>query len=388
MPTKPKIALVTCATENYTYAFPAFLRAISRNIYHLQKIAKVKADIKLFIVGDATLQQDAVQREIGLHFNDQNNVQVEVFTANWTEGENYQKHAQLTIAQMRTKTFELARAWGADYCWSLDSDVLVPDNGLACALQVLAFDNGYYSIACCPYPSQGGGSFMTGFGDRFNPIYADFNLDEREVSDENDKEWQAINKRIGDEPENVSLHKERFELRKKIEKESPPIHNGNIWKLISEKGWRPRGWFDYAYPAIGRGAIVPVTWCGFGATLMNAEALAAADFTGYDGGGTEDLYICYQRWAPRRLKLGTLAHVPCDHIVRTGATKKLVHCRTYHEEHKATEGHLRREFRPWYQHNIGEQFDEKNDGKPDNVDQLPDNPTKQRKRTKALKRGK
>ena len=383
---KPKIAIVTCATKGYTYALPAFLRAISRNVYHLQKISKVKAEIQLFLVGDNELKTDDVQRELDLHFNAHNKVTVTILAANWTEGENYKKHAQLTIAQMRTKTFELARGWGADFCWSLDSDVLVPDNGLQCSLQMLDFDNGYYSIACCPYPSQGGGAFLTGFGDRFNPIYADFKLDEREVSEKNLALMKKADEKILNDPDNPDLHKKRYELRKRVEKESPPIHGGNIWKLISEKGWRPRGWFDFAYPAIGKGSVVPVKWCGFGATLMNAEALACADFTGYDGNGTEDLYICYLRWEPRRLRLCTLAHIPCDHIVRTGTDKKLVHCAAYHEEDKGTKGHLRRTFKPWYQHNVGEVYDEKNDGVPaKSKEQEIANPTKRKPKNRKLK---
>jgi hypothetical protein len=373
-----KIAIVTCATEGYTYALPAMLRAVSRNIYRLQKLQTGEDyKVRVVMVGDANLASFK-EEAISLLPPD---VGVVVRTEAWTEGENYQKHAQLTIAQMRTRTFEEARRWGADFCWSLDSDVLPPDNALLCSLQMLEFDGGYYSVACCPYPSQGGGSFLTGRGTHYNPILPDFDLEEREVPKAVLAKWDKVSAQLAKDPENVSLQGERHALMKEIEKTCPPKYGGNIWKLNAEHGWRPRGWFDFAYPALGRGAVVPTDWCGFGATLMNSEALAAADFTGYDGSGTEDLFIVWKRWFPRRLLLCSIPHCPCDHVVRTGESRKIVHTFAYHEEHDVTKGHLRREFRPWYQHIPGEVYDPENNGVPDRGEQPEiESPTGQRKK--------
>ena len=367
------IAITTCATKSYTYALSALLRAIQRNIYHLSSQENpLVHQFHLILVGDEEVETFADEAR-GL----MPQVQVHLHTEGWTEGANYQKHAQLTIAQMRSKMFEISRSLEVDACWSLDSDVIPPDNALLCSLQMLEFDGGYYSVACCPYPSQGGGSFLTGHGTRTNPIMPDFDLSEREVPKDMLKEWDDIEEKINKEPEEPEHHRERFELQKRIEKECPPKHGGNIWKLNAEHGWRRRGWFDFAYPAIGRGAIVPTDWAGFGATLMNRNALAAADFTGYDGNGTEDLFIIWKRWYPRRLRLCSIPHCPCDHIVRTGESKKIVHTFAYHEEHPETMDHLRREFRPWYQHTPGEDHDEKNDGVPDyGQDEVKESPTK------------
>jgi len=54
---------------------------------------------------------------------------------------------------------------------------------------------------------------------------------------------------------------------KRIEKYPP---KSNVF-VANGKKWRRRGWFDFAYPAIGKGAIVPSDWCGFGATMMNKK---------------------------------------------------------------------------------------------------------------------
>jgi hypothetical protein len=53
---------------------------------------------------------------------------------------------------------------------------------------------------------------------------------------------------------------------------------------------------DAAYPGLGIGAVVPSDRCGFGCTLMSKRALSLAQFDGYDGSGTEDLYMVWKRW--------------------------------------------------------------------------------------------
>lgn len=198
---KKRVAIVTCATKSYTYAIEAFMRAVSRNIYHLNRHNPDEYEFKIIFVGDQVAWQKA-SSVMNTHFDAD---QIDNFISDeWSEGENYKKHAQLTIAQMRTKTFEKARRWNADFCWSLDSDVLVPDNALLCSLQMLSFDRGYYSIACCPYPSQGGGSFLTGRGTRFNTILPDFDFEERDVSEEVAEQWKAICDAFDADPEFIT----------------------------------------------------------------------------------------------------------------------------------------------------------------------------------------
>ena len=236
-------------------------------------------------------------------------------------------------------------------------------------MQMLEFDEGYYSIACCPYPSQGGGGFLCGRGTRQNQIAQDFSFEEREVDESIVLDREKIIKEIkdlkpGDDGEAQKLHERKAKIERDAQDNAPPKHGGNLWKIMAEGGWRPRGWFDQAYPAIGEGSIVPTDWCVFGATLLNYDALAAVYFTGYSGAGSEGLFIVWNRWKPRGLRLCAIAHVPCDHIVRTGDDKKIVHTLVSHEQGGEAVGHLRREFKPFYQHSVGEKYSEKNDGKP------------------------
>ena len=110
---------------------------------------------------------------------------------------------------------------------------------------------------------------------------------------------------------------------------------------------------DFAYPGIGEGAVVPSDWCGLGCTLMSKKALALADFNGYDGGGTQDLFLCWHRWHPAGLRLACVPHVVCDHVKREkalvdGQEKDVVsHYRAYHEQAPEYRGHLRVRKQPW-----------------------------------------
>lgn len=343
----------TCATSKYAYALPALLRAVSRNVYRLRRTLQEDLRIVFLLVGDR-----AAWSIVGEEMACFDRIETTSIIHEWKEAMNYQQEAQLVIAQMRSAMFDHARSINADFLWSLDSDVLPPDNALLCSLQMLSFDGGYYSIAFCPYPSQGGGSFMGGFGSPTEVIFRDFNMEERELPQEKLDEWTALQERIQkakeEKPEEVGqLLEQEHEWRKEMEKTCPPKHGGNIWKLIAENGWRQRGWFDYAYPALGKGAVVPIDWCGFGCTLMNWEAIAAADFTGYGGKGTEDLFIIWRRWFPKGLRLCAIPHCPCDHVIRDEKAG-VIHVMTRHESNPETEGHLRKSFLPFQQHKAGE----------------------------------
>jgi len=340
------------------------LRALSRNIYHHRKNYP-DCTYAIILVGDSHIQNYG--NEVSRLLPD---VEILIAEYPWTEGKNYQTHAQLTIAQMRTRCAEEARAWDADYCWSVDSDVIVPDNGLTCSLQMLEFDQGYYSVACCPYPSQGGGGYLCGRGTPQRPILPDFVFEEKEAPTEMLERREQLISIMGKgsfRHQDMSADMAASAIQKIeewVEEHSPAKFGGDVWKIIASYGWRPRGWLDNAYPGIGLGAVVPTDWCGFGATLMNADALAAVDFTGYDGRGTEDLFIVWLRWYPRGLKLCAIPHVPCDHIIRTGSEKKIVHQRGYHETEGEMRGHLRIQSRPFLQQIPGERLAKDNDGVP------------------------
>lgn len=286
--------------------------------------------------------------------------------------ENYKENAQLLIAQMRTAAFCAARALKADYLWSLDSDVLPTHNSLKCMLWSLQFDDGFYSIATCTYPSQGGGGFLGGRGNYHAAILPDQYEDERVIPEEFKKELDenraALTKAHEEKKEEVikELSEKANKMHEKI-KEFPP--KDNVFGLQSEsiksgKGFRKRGWIDHAYPALGLGAMAPSDWCGFGCTLMNKKALVLANFDGYDGKGTEDLYICWHRWNPAGLRINVLLHCPCDHVIRNpGKEGQFVHLQCYHEPEGESIGHLRLRRRPFYSMDAGEKFKIENDGK-------------------------
>lgn len=293
-----------------------------------------------------------------------------------SERKNYKNEVQLMIAQMRTIGTKTLLSEGCDRILSLDSDVLPHHNSIQCMLDVLEFDKGYYSVAQCPYPSQGGGAFLGGRGTPQKHILEDFLEEERAIPKKIKKQKAKAKKdldqfisnlvknRIEKSPEiDQEIEKKHQKLREIDEeiKKCPP--KGNVFKLNS-KAWRRRGWFDYAYPAIGKGSIVPVDWVGFGCTMMNKEAASLCDFSGYNGGGTEDLFIVWNRWYPNNLNIANIAHCPSDHIIRDrGKDGKYIHIMTYHEKEGETIGHLRQKHLPWYSQDLGEEYDLGNDGK-------------------------
>jgi len=277
------------------------------------------------------------------------------------EHKNYQKDAQLVIGQMRTAAFCKARSLGVDLCWSLDSDVLPPPNALRCLKNALEFDLGHYSVAMVTYPSQGGGGFLGGFGTHYRHINPDFFEEERNIPEELAKEVAEVRAALKEKPMDEALHKRHGELNEKINK-CPP--KGNIFEMIAKHGYKRRGWMQDAYPGIGRGAMVPTDWIGFGCTLLNKKALQFAHFDGYEGAGTEDLYIGWRKWFPENIKMAVITHCLCDHVIRNpGKPGKYVLCQAYHEVDGECKDHPRVRHLPWYSFDPGERFDETNDGK-------------------------
>jgi hypothetical protein len=138
-------------------------------------------------------------------------------------------------------------------------------------------------------------------------------------------------------------------LRDRIKK-CPP--DGNVWEITAKYGWRRRGWMDFAYPAIGRGSIVPSDWCGLGCTLLSQKALSLATFEGYDGRGTQDLYLCWHKWHPAGIRIACVPHTACDHVKRKSKedskeSPQIIHYKAYHETQGEFRGHLRVKQDPW-----------------------------------------
>jgi hypothetical protein len=335
----PKLAVTVCATKNYCYAMAAQARRVAPQLRGY--------DAEIILAGDTSKEfraAAAVWRNLGCKVT-----VVELPDA--IEGENYKESAQILIARLRTAVLTRARAAEVDYCWSLDSDVLPPPNALRCMVQMLEFDDGYYGVAACPYPSQGGGAFLCGRGTPQNHILDDFVEEEREIPAELAARRDALEAKFQalTEPASAELQEEARKLREEI-KHCPP--QGNVFAM-NAKRWRRRGWFDHAYPGIGVGAVVPSDWCGFGCTLMGRRALDLAHFDGYEGKGTEDLYVVWTRWHPAGIRIAAIPHCPCDHVIRRrGEDGKQHHdaytlCHAFHEGAGECVGHLRQRHIPW-----------------------------------------
>lgn len=353
-----KTAIATCATKSYCYALPALIRRLHANC----RSAAIN-DAILILVGDTSKEFADCVSFAEKFFPGKVRVQAQ---AEWAESENYKPPVQLVIAQMRAAVVDIARIEGVDALWFLDSDVLPPDNALRCSLDLLAFDAGYYSVAFCPYPSQGGGSFLGGHGSPNDHILSDWTMEESTIP-QRWKDRHAVFAKM--EREHVAARdyakagkcsKILHMIEERVRKRSSP--KGNVFALNAEK-WRRRGWFDFAYPAIGKGAVVPIDWCGFGCTMLNRAAIDACDFSGYAGHGTEDLHVIWRAWNQRGLRIGCIPHCPVSHVVRSHNDKgKVVMVEAYHEEDGECAGHLRQRTRPWYNHLPGEEFREENDG--------------------------
>lgn len=258
--------------------------------------------------------------------------------------ECYKTDAQLIIARIQQKAFSRARELDPEYFWSIESDVLVPPNSMSVLLQALEFDEKYYGIAMVTYPN---GQFLGGRGTPRNHICEDTAEEERRLTDDLKKRIEKRKKdleKLSQDKKRPSKEQEREweKLHEEIKK-CPPM--GNIFELQS-KGWRKRGWMDSAYPAIGRGAILPTDWVGLGCTMMNRKALSLATFEGYELKGTQDLFLCWSRWNPAGIKMCVIPHIVCSHVKRKVGengkrTDEIEIHEAYHEPDGELEGHLR-----------------------------------------------
>lgn len=264
-------------------------------------------------------------------------------------GEHYKNERQIMIATLQSVGFDAARDLGCDLLWSVEADVLPPPNALLVSRQMLEFDSNYYDVAFVTYPSQGGGSFLGGHGSSRQPIAEDFLPEERKLGAWLEKAWRATKDRL-DDPELSREAKDREgdrmqRLAKQIRK-CPP--QKNVFAL-NAKAWRRRGWLDNAWPGIGRGAVIPTDWTGLGCTLMSKRAAQLAHFDGYDGGGTQDLFLNWHRWHPAGLRFCCITHTVCDHVVRdTESPSGFSTLKSYHEQEGETRGHLRFRSTPFY----------------------------------------
>lgn len=323
-----KLTIVTAATKGYLHAWPQLIRAISIAAAHYEEAhfvfstdtSKESKDAEEYCKG--RLPEGWKITVLRLPIED--------------DEKSYKEDAQIRIARLQGAAFEFARRIKSDLCWSVESDTIPTADSLRVLEWTLqmpdSLGNHYYKIAAATYPN---GLFLGGFGTYQNQICEDFLPKERKLKERLKLCFEKCEERLKEKPSDKEM-KRMGRLRERIKK-SPP--DGNIWEVTAKYGWRRRGWMDFAYPGIGLGAIVPSDWCGLGCTLLSKEALSLADFNGYEGKGTQDLFLCWSRWHPAGLKIACVPHVACDHIKRKDG--KIVHYRAYHEREGECRGHLR-----------------------------------------------
>ena len=379
-----RICITICATKNYCYALCAQSRMIVSAILNVPK-GKISGG-EIVLVGDHSEELKHAEGFYKTILPD--NFKVTRFSSDYIESKNYGKEVQKVIAQMRSVAFSYARKHDFDLCWSLDSDVLPSHNSLNCMIQMLEFDNGYYDVACCPYPSQGGGDFLGGRGTDINPILPDVYEDERLFTTELKNKIEEFKKELkeGVWKEGKELDDKRKSLADEIQKMPAKgdvfflnSHTGvrpfvkalkeklkampDAIKIVEEEenenwralGFRRRGWYSSAFPGIGLGAITEVSWFGFGNNLIKRKPLSLATFESYDGKGTEDVFVISKKWRRNGIRMCCLPHCPADHVIRGKSPGEYILLQTYHETVNAEcVGHLRYERRPWYQQVEGE----------------------------------
>jgi hypothetical protein len=340
------IAIATYATKKYFYCWHSVLRHITAAASHHKEAH--------FILATDTSDEAKEALEVARHELPEGwkilsiNINIDD-----SEGEKYKEKSQLLISSLQGAAFSLARKIRATSLWSVESDMLVSAESLRVAEWVLqmpqADGSPYYDVAAVTYFN---GLFLGGFGTPQSAINEDFTMEERKVPARLKNAIKACEARLKECTSKEIPKKEMkrmSRLRDRIKK-CPP--EGNIWEITAKHGWRRRGWMDFAYPAIGRGSIVPSDWCGLGCTLLSQKALSLATFDGYDGRGTQDLYLCWNKWYPAGIRIACIPHTVCDHVKRVdGNSQKVqsgfIHHRAYHDVGEKYRGHLRCDSVPW-----------------------------------------
>jgi hypothetical protein len=332
------IAIVTAATRSYLHAWPQLIRAVAAAASH-------HTDAHFIFATDQSEEAKAAEEFAKGHLPEGWKITTLRLPIE-EDAKDYKEEAQIRIARLQGAAFEFARRIKAAGCWSVESDTIPTADALRVLEWTLqmpdACGDPFYHIAAATYPN---GLFLGGFGDYRHQIAEDFLPSERKIKPRLKLLMEKCEERIKSiQASGLKLQASAFEreqrrmgrLREWVKK-SPP--DGNIWEVTARHGWRRRGWMDHAYPGIGLGAVVPSDWCGLGCTLLSAKALQLCDFTGYEGKGTQDLFLCWSRWKPAGLRIACVPHVVCDHIKRQG--DKIVHHKTWHEQDPAYYGHLR-----------------------------------------------
>jgi hypothetical protein len=347
------IAITVSATRGYLHAWPQCVRAIAAAASHHEEAHFIFSTDES---KEAESAAELAKRELPEGWK------VSVLKHTFQgDSKDYKEEAQLRIASLQGAGFSFARKIRADQCWVVESDTIPPAHALRVLEWTLAMPQAdgrqYYDIAAATYPN---GLFLGGFGDYQHQIAEDFLPEERNLKPRLKILLAKCEERLKAIPRPTNAEEgvkaqaiadkegKRMGRLRELVKKSPPL--GNVFDL-NAKGYRRRGWMDYAYAGIGLGAVVPSDWCGLGCTLLSKAALAHADFTGYEGKGTQDLFLCWSRFHPHGLKIACVPHVVCDHIKKQPENKdgkiEIIHYRAYHEHEGECRGHLRQRPQPF-----------------------------------------
>ncbi|MDF3129889.1 hypothetical protein P0Y35_11835 [Kiritimatiellaeota bacterium B1221] len=350
-----KIGITIACTHSYLFALPEVLNRVDSALYHANQYREIEA---VKIISTDANGVDKVKKICP---------EAIILETHLKEGgTRYKEQANLLIADLQGRGFQKCRELKVDFCWTVEADILVPHNALDIMLTMLEFDRGYYDVAFCTYPSQSGSMFLGGGGSYRSPINEDFTLEERKVPKERleyfeklkeDKEAKLKELEEAKEDEEKkeivkalrNLDEELAEFNKEVKEKYAP--KDNVFKLNGEK-WRKRGWFDTTFPAIGKGAVLESDWTGLGCNLLTPRALALASFDGYDGKGTQDLFLNWKRWKPANLNFCVISHAVCEHVITDSEGKRQV-AFAHHELEGECKGHLRIELKPFVGSDIG-----------------------------------
>jgi hypothetical protein len=326
------LAITTYATSRYAYALeeqaPLLLAAL--------RYAQIPLDLVRWIyASDGSQQAQAAFKAVRAALPEAVVCQHLCLTGlNESPDGQHETASNLTIARLQAAAWHAARCAGASHVWSVESDILPNPNTLRTLLDTVSFDRGWYDVAMAGYPNA---AFLGGHGDPQHWIAPTVYEDERLLPDDLRAALDARAERMRTGPPPTEEEEEQWrELDKQVEA-APP--KGNPFGLQAA-GWRPRGWLESAYPGIGQGAVLPTHWVGLGCTLLTGRALDLANWTGYEGKGTQDLWLCWRCWHPAGLRLAVVPHALCSHVKRQGDSG-FVTWFARHELGGPCHGHLR-----------------------------------------------
>lgn len=263
----------------------------------------------------------------------------------------YNQKAQIIIARLLGAGLDIAKDRDYDYCWIVESDVIVHPNALDCLMWAQNYPSSpKYDVTVATYYN---GSFLCGRGTPYSHISEDYLPSEKIGGVELSKKIKAMSKKLNafaskrkNPPK--EMIKEMDNLHKKL-KECPP--KANVFALNAKK-WRKRGWLDQAYAGSAvQGAVLPTDWCGNGCTLLSKKALKLSNFIGYAGHGTQDLFLCWNKWYPAGIKIGLVVGVPAYHVKRDPQGNLFAWEPYFMPDCEETSGHLRVRQIPFIKYN-------------------------------------